>query len=309
MPSRHGRTAEETGSGKVRCTSQDTGMPRRKERGTARQSGPKPAEGPSGWASDSLQRRPLLSPSPNTVADIGLQCAPFPFTGVLLLLLSLPNSFSLTLNGWARYAAFFPRSRFLRPHARALGILRGGCSRRTTAPLAAAAGHPSTQPRSSGTSRRRSRRRPRAIGIDSERASSSRNLICEDHRVGGCEIDDGFGSIRLARAPAYLRRPSAADRPGARRNAEVGFRRPSISCSKSMCFVVHVPTDPAARNHDGSVLFCALPRAIRSKCWCWVLLGPSVDVLIEKLSLVAELIYLVQGFMLDKSNAFRYSVS
>lgn len=86
----------------------------------------------------------------------------------------------------------------------------------TPAPAAGAA-----QPRRSGTSRRRSRRRPRAIGIDSERASSSHNLICEDHRVGGCEIDDGLGSIRLARAPAYLRRASAAERPGARRNAEI----------------------------------------------------------------------------------------
>jgi hypothetical protein len=142
-----------------------------------------------------------------------------------------------------------PRSRFLRPHARALGILRGGCSRRTTAPLAAPAGHPSTQPRSSGTSRRRSRRRPRAIGINSERASSSRNLICEDHRVGGCEIDDGFGSIRLARAPAYLRRPSAAERPGARRNAEVGFRRLSICCSCS-----HRPGGPLPR------LICSVLR-------------------------------------------------
>jgi hypothetical protein len=73
-------------------------------------------------------------PSPNTVHNIGATVHLIPLhrrPPPVILLLSLPDSFSLTLNGGARYAAFLPRSRFLRPHARGFGILRGRSWRRT----------------------------------------------------------------------------------------------------------------------------------------------------------------------------------
>jgi hypothetical protein len=64
---------------------------------------------------------------------------PLAFTGVLLLLLlSRRKSFSLMLHGGALYAAFLPRSRFLHPHARGCGILRGRYWRRTQFAISAA---------------------------------------------------------------------------------------------------------------------------------------------------------------------------
>jgi hypothetical protein len=75
---------------------------------------------------------PPCAPSPITVAGLGLQCIPIPFTAFLFLLLSPPDFFSLPVNGWGCYGGDLPRSRFLRTQARALGILRGRSSRRTT---------------------------------------------------------------------------------------------------------------------------------------------------------------------------------
>jgi hypothetical protein len=83
-------------------------------------------------------RKQRKQPSPITVHEIGATVPSLAFTGVLLLLLFLRDSFSVTLNGGALYAAFLPRSRFLRPHARGFGILRGRYWRRTKCDRSAA---------------------------------------------------------------------------------------------------------------------------------------------------------------------------
>jgi hypothetical protein len=81
---------------------------------------------------------PHVPPPLSLYSVQGLQCTPSPFTGILFLLLSPPNFFSLPLNGWARYGGDRTRSRFLRTQVRALEILQRRSSTRTTGDRTAA---------------------------------------------------------------------------------------------------------------------------------------------------------------------------
>jgi hypothetical protein len=84
---------------------------------------------------DCVQRTPLPSPSPITVAHIGATVHPLHLQRIPLP--PLPSRFLLSPAKWMDTLRRIPSPQpLLRPHARALGILRGGCSRRATVRLA-----------------------------------------------------------------------------------------------------------------------------------------------------------------------------